>query len=63
MKKLILLSTFIAALSVSTANASMNYECWKYKNGKPYKMTNITANSKSEAERKGNELGGYSRCQ
>lgn len=29
---------------------SMKYECWAYKNGKPDKMVNVTANSKSEAE-------------
>lgn len=29
---------------------SMSYECWAYKDGKPWKMTKITANSRGEAE-------------
>jgi len=29
---------------------SMKYECWAYKNGKPWKMTTVNANNKSEAE-------------
>ena len=29
---------------------SMSYECWAYKNGKPYKMIYVSANSKGEAE-------------
>ncbi len=29
---------------------SMSYECWAYKNGKPYKMVHVSANNKSEAE-------------
>ncbi len=29
---------------------AMSYECWAYKNGKPYKMIRVSANSKSEAE-------------
>lgn len=43
--------------------ASMNYECWRYKNGKPDAYTNITANSKSEAESKGCAMDGkYCKC-
>lgn len=29
---------------------SMKYECWAYQDGKPYKMTYVNADSKSEAE-------------
>lgn len=29
---------------------SMSYECWAYKDGKPWKMVKVTASSKSEAE-------------
>lgn len=29
---------------------AMLYECWAYKNGKPSKMVQVTASSKSEAE-------------
>lgn len=29
---------------------SMQYECWAYKDGKPWKMVHVVANSKSEAE-------------
>jgi len=29
---------------------SMKYECWAYVNGKPDKMINVTADSKSQAE-------------
>jgi hypothetical protein len=29
---------------------SMSYECWAYKNGKPWKMVHVTANSINEAE-------------
>lgn len=28
----------------------MKYECWAYKNCKPYKMVYVTATNKSEAE-------------
>lgn len=28
---------------------AMSYECWAYKNGKPDKMTHVSANSKEEA--------------
>lgn len=28
----------------------MKYECWAYKNGKPFKMINVTANNRNEAE-------------
>lgn len=30
----------------------MNYECWAYKNGKPFKMVHVLAKSKAEAEEK-----------
>lgn len=29
---------------------AMSYECWAYKDGKPWKMTHVTASSRSEAE-------------
>jgi hypothetical protein len=29
---------------------SMSYECWAYKDGKPWKMVHVSANSKREAE-------------
>lgn len=28
----------------------MSYECWAYKNGKPYKVVYVVANNKAEAE-------------
>jgi hypothetical protein len=28
----------------------MSYECWAYKDGKPYKMVYVSANNKAEAE-------------
>ena len=31
---------------------SMSYECWGYKDGKPWKMVKVSASSKSEAEQK-----------
>ncbi len=31
------------------AEASMNYECWAYKNGSPWKMVHVSANNKSQA--------------
>ena len=27
----------------------MRYECWAYRDGKPYKMTSVHASSKNEA--------------
>jgi len=51
MKKVILGVALMGLLS-SSAVASLEYECWMYKDGKPYKMTYIVADSKSEAERK-----------
>ncbi len=51
MKK-VLLSVLILGAMVSTASASMSYECWAYKGGSPWKMVHVTANSKSEAESK-----------
>ena len=32
-----------------TAHASLKYECWTYKNGKPYKMTHVVADNKDQA--------------
>jgi len=29
---------------------SMTYECWAYKNGKPYKMVKVSASNRDEAE-------------
>jgi len=29
---------------------SMSYECWAYKDGKPWKMTKVVAESRSDAE-------------
>jgi hypothetical protein len=29
---------------------AMSYECWAYKNGKPWKMVRVNASNKSEAE-------------
>lgn len=29
---------------------AMTYECWAYKDGKPWKMVNVSASNKSEAE-------------
>lgn len=48
MKKILVGAVALLVLGVS-ANAAMSYECWAYKNGSPWKMVNVTANSKSEA--------------
>jgi len=29
---------------------NMKYECWTYKDGKPYKMTYVSASSNEEAQ-------------
>ena len=29
---------------------SMSYECWAYRDGKPWKMTKVVAENRSEAE-------------
>lgn len=63
MKKLITISVLLASFSFSSAFAGMKYECWRYKNGKPDAYTNITANSKSEAENIGcAKEGRYCKC-
>jgi len=51
MNKLFLVA-LIAGTFTMSASASMNYECWMYKDGGPWKMTYVSADSKSEAERK-----------
>jgi len=51
MNKLLLVA-FLAGIFTSSASASMSYECWMYKDGSPWKMTYVSANSKSEAESK-----------
>jgi heme A synthase len=51
MKKIIV-ATMALGMMVSAANASMSYECWVYKNGKPMWMTHVSADSKSQAESK-----------
>jgi len=51
MKKIILGVVLLAAFSLSSgAIASMKYECWTYIDGKPDKMTYVTADNKSEAQ-------------
>ena len=49
MKKIIV-AVMALGMMVSAANAGMKYECWMYKNGKPWKMTYLVADSKSQAE-------------
>jgi len=51
MNKLFLVA-IVAGIFTSSASASMKYECWMYKDGSPWKMTYIYADSKSEAESK-----------
>jgi len=51
MNKLLVIA-FLAGIFTSSASASMSYECWMYKDGSPWKMTYVSANSKSEAESK-----------
>lgn len=51
MKKLLIILPLTLLFSYS-AQASMSYECWTYKNGSPDKMTKVSADSKSEAEKK-----------
>jgi len=51
MNKLFLVA-LVAGVFASSANASMSYECWMYKDGKPWVYTMISANSKVEAESK-----------
>lgn len=49
MKKIITAIMAIGMMS-SALSASMSYECWGYKNGKPEWWISISAESKSEAE-------------
>jgi hypothetical protein len=51
MNKLFLVA-IVAGIFTSSASASMSYECWMYKDGSPWKMTYVSANSKSEATSK-----------
>ncbi len=51
MKKLLVVSAMIVGFSMS-AQATMSYECWAYKNGSPDKMTKVSADNKAEAEKK-----------
>jgi len=51
MKK-ILVSIVALGMMVSSANASMSYECWMYKNGKPMWYVTVSADNKSEAQSK-----------
>ncbi len=49
MKKIILI--LLLAMS-SSSFASMSYECWRYVKGKPQGYVTVSADSKSEAEKK-----------
>lgn len=51
MKK-VLVAVMALGMMVSVANASIKYECWMYKDAKPWKMTYIVADNKSQAESK-----------
>lgn len=51
MKK-VLIAAMALGMWVSSANASMSYECWVYKNGKPMWMMHVSADNKSQAESK-----------
>jgi len=51
MKKCLVILVALS-LSASLAFASMKYECWAYRDGKPDKMVHVTADSKSEAQNK-----------
>jgi hypothetical protein len=51
MKKL-LLSIAVLGTMATVANASMSYECWMYKDGKPMWYINVSADNKSEATSK-----------
>lgn len=48
MKKLFIVGLAIVSAG-SLLSASMSYECWAYKNDKPWKMTHVSANDKSQA--------------
>ena len=50
MKMRIFLSAILLfGLMAGTAHASLKYECWTYRNGKPYKMTHVVADNKDQA--------------
>ncbi len=51
MKK-VLVAVMALGMLASVANAGMKYECWTYKGGKPWKMTYVVADNKSQAESK-----------
>ena len=51
MKKVIV-AVMALGMMASAANASMSYECWMYKSGKPMWYVNVSANNKSEAQDK-----------
>lgn len=48
----VLLNVLLLGTMVSIASASISYECWAYKNGSPWKMVHVDANSKSDAQSK-----------
>ena len=49
MKKLVFGVLAVAIMMSLSAQASMSYECWAYKNGSAWKMVHVSANSKSQA--------------
>ena len=68
MNKLFLVALIVGVFT-SSAIASMSYECWMYKSGKPWKMLHVSANNNSEAVQKAgakfryhNWNGDYIKC-
>ena len=47
-----LLAVWVLGALVSTANASIRYECWAYNNGSPLKMVHVNADNNSDAVRR-----------
>ena len=47
--KLVVYSLVSLVLLAGTAYAAMSYECWAYKNSKPYKMVHVSADNNNQA--------------
>ena len=47
---ILIINTLLFTIRYKGEMMSMSYECWAYKNGKPWKMIYVNANNRSEAE-------------
>lgn len=47
--RLFSVAALLMLLAAGAAFAAMKYQCYTYKNGKPDKMTHVTANSNDQA--------------